>query len=94
MIDLSNETLLTLAQATKFLGGRPSVATLWRWRTRGVRGRRLESLNLGGKVFTSLEALQRFAEQSDDDAGPTLRSPARRARDIAEAERFLEEEGI
>ena len=35
MIDVTTETLLALTEAAAFLPGRPSVATLWRWRTKG-----------------------------------------------------------
>ena len=38
MLDMQREHLLTLAQAAKILPGRPNLATLWRWRTRGIRG--------------------------------------------------------
>jgi hypothetical protein len=63
MIDVATERLVTLTQAAKLLPDCPSVCTLWRWRTRGAGGRRLESVLLGGKVYTSVEALQRFALQ-------------------------------
>jgi hypothetical protein len=101
VIDIGTERLLTLAQAAALLPDRPSVCTLWRWRTKGVRGRRLESLILRGKVYTSVEALQRFAEEQGGlDGGVVtadssrLRSPATRERDIERAELELAELGI
>jgi hypothetical protein len=68
MIDLSSETLLTLAQAARLRPpgrrGRPThVSTIYRWIARGVRGHKLQAIRLGGALFTSREALQRFAEQ-------------------------------
>ena len=94
MIDVTSEKLLTLPEAAALLPGRPSVATLWRWRTRGAHGRRLESLVLGGKVFTSAEAIQRFAEQRGGADQPAIRTPAARERSIRKAEAELKAAGI
>lgn len=93
MINISSERLLTLSQAAALLPGRPSIATLWRWRTKGVRGRRLESLVCGGKVFTSAEAIQRFCEQRGGLDVPNLRTPRQRERAIRQAETELESQG-
>ena len=94
MIDLATEQLLPLAEARAFLPDRPSVCTLWRWRNKGARGRRLESVVLGGKVYTSVEALARFAHQQGGDGTSAIRTPAAREREIAKAERELREAGI
>lgn len=94
MIDVTTESLLTLSEAASILPGRPSVATLWRWRVRGARGRRLESVVLGGKVYTSREALQRFAYQQGGSNQPSIRTPAARERAIARAEKELADAGI
>ena len=63
-INLENENILSLTEATKVLpkinGRRPAVSTLWRWCYRGLRGVQLEYLRVGRKVVTSSEALQRF----------------------------------
>jgi hypothetical protein len=94
MIDVQTETLLSLSDAAKRLPNRPSVCTLWRWRTKGVRGRRLESVTIGGLVFTSLEALARFAEQHGGIDVIDIRSPARREKEISRAEAALTAAGI
>ena len=95
MIDVTSETLITLPEAAALLPGRPSITTLWRWRTKGVRGRVLESVNIGGKVYTSEEALQRFAEyHGGSSVASPQRSPKERERAIASAERELEQAGI
>lgn len=65
MIDIENESILSLTEATKVLpsidGRRPHVSTLWRWAMKGIRGGvRLETARLGRRVITSKEALQRF----------------------------------
>ncbi len=83
-IDLS-ETVLPLAEAARRLprlrAGRPvSPATLWRWKSRGVRGVKLETLTVGGTCCTSLEALQRFCAALNGRAAqapaPQLADPA------------------
>lgn len=60
-IEISCETLLSLADAAKALPNRPHTSTLHRWRMAGVRGVKLETCLIGGRRFTSLEALERFA---------------------------------
>ena len=68
MIDLSTEELMTLAQAARLrpLGrnGRPQhISTVYRHAHRGIRGVRLEVVRLGGSLYTSRQAVQRFAER-------------------------------
>ena len=68
MIVASTEELVSLRDAAKLLprrraGKRPHVATLYRWTTRGLRGVVLETLQVGGTLCTSREALQRFFER-------------------------------
>jgi len=60
-IGIGTEQLLTLRQAAKRLPGRPHLGTLWRWYSHGVRGQRLETILIGGRRYTSAEALERFA---------------------------------
>ncbi len=65
---MRTEELLTLADAAselprRRLGRRPDVSTLHRWVTRGLRGVRLEAVQVGGCRCTSREALLRFFEQ-------------------------------
>lgn len=79
-MSLLDETVLTFPEATRALpqpGGRAiHTTTLWRWARQGLRGAggslvRLEYIRLGRKLFTSKEALARFAERlaaADDDA--------------------------
>jgi integrase len=72
-IDLSAETVIPLSAAPKNLPsshtGRPvSFPTVWRWALQGILAAdgqriRLETLKLGGRTVTSMEALQRFAER-------------------------------
>jgi hypothetical protein len=107
MIDLTNETPLSLSAAARTLPpgrrGRPvSLSCVLRWVLSGVRladGRvvRLEAVRLGGRWLTSLEALQRFAERQTPALEPGAsapRSPAVRAKASEKAARELERVGI
>jgi hypothetical protein len=77
-INIENEKLITLTEATKLLplvnGKRIHVSTLWRWCRKGSRGIALEFLRVGSKIVTSYEALQRFsiALAELDDRQPGL----------------------
>lgn len=77
-IDINQETLLTLADAAKELprrGGRKiHMSTVWRWANRGLKGIKLESIQLGGSTWTSREALQRYADRLSGNTEPTTDS--------------------
>ena len=93
-IDIHREHLLTFPQAAKRLPGHPHLSTLHRWRLHGVRGTRLETCRIGGKRFTSREALERFAlattAAADGEPVP-CRTPRQRERAIERAVRELAE---
>lgn len=99
-IDISTEAVATLTEATHHLprrrkGKRPAVSTLFRWAQKGVRGIRLETLQVGGTKCTSIEALQRFFEAlTYIDSPPPLRSLSQRRRAAEAAQRELEKEGV
>lgn len=40
-------------------------ATVWRWTLRGVKGRRLKTILIGGRRFVLLNDLENFLKQSD-----------------------------
>jgi hypothetical protein len=107
VIDLTNETTLSLAQAARLLppsrGGRPvTLSCLLRWVLHGVRSPggqlvRLDAIRLGGRWVTSREALQRFAEALTPRLGdplPEQRTPTARQRASDRASRALEKLGI
>lgn len=110
-IDLNNETLGSLSEITRLLppyqGRRIHPSTLWRWSSRGIRGIRLETIRLGGRILCSVEAVTRFSakladldqQQADNDPLPVRqkarkRTPTQRDRDVARARRELERAGI
>jgi Protein of unknown function (DUF1580) len=97
MVDINREQLLTFTEAAKLLPGRPNVATLWRWRTAGCRGVKLETVLVGGKRYTSREALQRFVDATTaaaDGAEHSPQSNRQRSKSIDAAKSELEEAGI
>jgi hypothetical protein len=103
MIDLRAEQLITLEEAAALRpggrGGRPTHrSTVYRWIGTGVRGVRLEGLRLGGRLYTSREALQRFADRltRSDAAPPPPQSmgPAARVRAQRRATRVLDDLGF
>ena len=67
MIDIATEQLMPIREVPRFLpprlsGRRVHVSAVYRWMNRGVRGVRLEGVKVGGTMYTSVEALQRFGE--------------------------------
>ena len=98
MIDIKDEEVLTLKDAAAILprrrrGRKPHISTIYRWATRGLKGLRLETLQIGGTLCTSVEALQRFFEQLTRST-PQDTPPASRRRSIAQAESELNDAGI
>jgi Protein of unknown function (DUF1580) len=74
MIDSTNETLISFAQAADELprrrrGRKTHVSTLYRWATVGCRGAILESIQIGATRCTSKQALQRFFERLSQPVG-------------------------
>ena len=99
-IQVGEDELLTLAQAAKRLplrnnGKRPHVAALYRWTSSGCSGVVLETIQLGGQRYTSVGALQRFAESLTRLARPARASAAasRRSSVPADVERAEAEVG-
>ena len=80
-IDVSSETLISFQEAPKHIPGTPHISSLHRWRLRGVRGRRLETVICGGRRFTSKQAIERF--MLADEGGETDASDRKRRADRA-----------
>ena len=57
MIDIVNEQMLPFSKipawCEQHLGNQVNRSTVHRWRTRGARGRRLETVLVGGRRYTS-----------------------------------------
>ena len=96
MIDPQTEHIVTFTEAAK-LPPRRNVATLFRWRSPGIRNVKLESMMYGGRRVTSLEALDRFFERvtaAADGVPVRAETPRQRDRQIERAERRAEQLGL
>ena len=81
MIDISNEHLIPIREVPRKLPPRPTgrrvhISAVYRWLTRGIRGVCLESVRIGGSTYTSMEALQRFADQLNGGHSSSSTSPS------------------
>src|SRR6476646_8588855 len=100
MIDPQTESLKTKNEARRLpwmkgrFGNAVSLATLDRWMTRGVAGVVLESCRIGGTTYTSDEATLRFLDRLNGAGQPATRPVAKRRRQIAQADRRLDDAGI
>ena len=76
MIDLLQETLISIREVPKLLPRRGSgrlvhLSACYRWMDKGISGVRLEAVRIGGTTYTSREALQRFANRLSQTASHT-----------------------
>jgi uncharacterized protein DUF1580 len=108
VIDLSTETRIPLAVAASETppgrnGKRTHLSTILRWILTGAKAPdgsrvRLEAIRLGGRWFTTREALQRFAERLtprlDGNNQPTPRGPEERRRASERAATELDKLGV
>lgn len=99
MIDIPNEKMLLLSKVPqwceKHLGQKMNRSTVFRWKTRGSRGRRLETILVGVRRYTSEEALARFfnaSTKAQDGEGSTHSRITAKAHDDSEA--YLKSEGM
>jgi len=94
-------TYLTFGQLARRLpapSGRPiSPTTVFRWATRGIRGRRLPTVVVGGRRLVEWEAYKAFAAELQA-AGLVSRHPQARVMKATtrfrDAEKLLSEKGI
>lgn len=103
MIDPQKEQLipLRLVPRLRLLPVKPghrhrlNLSTVYRWSTRGVRGRVLETLQVGGTRCTSVEALTRFFGGLTAGAHSAIpRTPSRCDRELRRANESLRAAGI
>lgn len=63
-LDLEKEQAITLAEVPRYIpkrrGKKVHYSTVYRWTTKGARGRLLESVLIGGLRYTTVEAVGRF----------------------------------
>lgn len=66
MIDTRTERMCPLSEATGHVPGTPHPSTLNRWARAGIGGVKLETVKVGGRRYTSIEAIQRFLASLND----------------------------
>ena len=74
MIDPATETLVTLSRAANHYpsvnGRQPHPSTVFRHALVGVDGVQLETVRVGGRLVTSVEAVKRFIRSVSDASMP------------------------
>lgn len=99
MIDAKHEKLIPTNAARRLpwikgrCGNDLSLASMTRWCTRGVRGVVLETIRIGGTIYTSEEATLRFIDKLNPSAVPNT-SKACKSREIADADRRLDKADV
>ena len=93
--NLNNEQAIPITDVPHYVpvrqGKRVHNSTVYRWMTKGVRGRRLESFMVGGMRFTTVESIARFLNSKSCE---TLREVNIESNLEQEIENALREEGI
>ena len=62
-IDISKEKLLSIRDAMELFPNKPNRGTIHRWMGDGYAGHRLDSVKVGQRRFTSVEAVSRFLKK-------------------------------
>ena len=103
-IEISKEALVSVGEIPSYVPRNArtrkkiNLATPWRWIQRGCRGVKLETVLIGGKRYTSVEALQRFVERTtaaaDGTSTVTASTPSARKKAHEKANRELDAAGI
>ncbi len=98
---IEHEELIPLRHAAKLIpstrgsGSKHlNVSTVYRWTLRGVRGRRLESVRIGGSRYTSVEAISRWIRELNPEAPRSVPTPARDTARSRRTEQILREAGL
>jgi hypothetical protein len=79
-VEILNEKLVSLTEARKHFPNRPDKATVWRWYAKGLNGVSLETVVVGGRRFTSEEAIKRFIARRTETANAALGGADQSAR--------------
>ena len=92
-IDLETERIIPIRQVHKHCPGSPHLSAIYRWTKRAKDP--LETIKVGGRRYTSIEAIHRFIRRcSGEEQSVTSELSARRKREIEQAQRELAADGI
>lgn len=94
---LARENPLTFSEVSKWLpkrnGKKVHYSTVYRWATKGVRGRVLETIRVGGVRYTSVQALERFlSAPTPTETAEPVSAPLN--AELAAIQRHLDEAGL
>ena len=75
-----------------------SIPTPWRWAMRGIRGIKLETLQIGGRRYCTQESFARFVEATTraangEQPSTKVRTNRQRAIAVSRTENFLDQQG-
>lgn len=93
MLRHDDPELMSLADAAKSLPGSVATSTVWRWCHHGLRGVVLDSIRVGGRVYTTPRALQAFCEMVSHRHKPAITHAPTRAH-LARVEAELKRLGL
>ena len=85
---IMNTSFLSLRDVANQLPSRPHINTIRRWILQGARGRKLDAKQVGGRWFTTPEAVQEFLDAPANVIAPgrqlsaSQREASERARQI------------
>jgi hypothetical protein len=84
-----SESLVLISRAAPLFPTRPSIASIWRWSTRGVGGVLLGTTKVGGRRYTDAQRVAEFIEATNQrrDSAPTVTDSARANRAASALER-------
>jgi hypothetical protein len=88
-IDLTKERAIPLSDVPRYVpkrrGKKVHYSTVYRWTTKGARGRNLDTFLSGGLRYTTIEAVRRFliakpaVSSAADDLGEAIDAALREA---------------
>ena len=92
------ENLVSLAEAAKHHFRPPrATSTVWRWGKNPVKGALLETVQVGGQYYTSVEAIGRFLDALNQPKAAPIKTPRTRKQKRAsqkKADEILKARGI
>jgi Protein of unknown function (DUF1580) len=84
---MKQDELFPINKAEKLFPSRPALATRWRWINKGVRGVKLSTIRVGGRVFVTEQMVRAFLAELNN---PNRGSPTSKSEE--DANKFLDRE--
>ena len=80
---------LIVLLAARLGGRRIHVSTLHRWRSRGIGGRTLDAVRIGGRWFSSLKSVAQLCAMESPETGTPSFGPGTSSRRAVQAQTEL-----